>query len=38
MLGSLEVSALGMGCQNFAGMYGPPTDRQRSGPNYSCGL
>jgi aryl-alcohol dehydrogenase-like predicted oxidoreductase len=26
MLGSLEVSALGMGCQNFAGMYGPPTD------------
>lgn len=26
VLGSLEVSALGMGCQNFAGMYGPPTD------------
>jgi aryl-alcohol dehydrogenase-like predicted oxidoreductase len=29
-LGSLEVSALGMGCQNFAGMYGPPTDRQEA--------
>jgi aryl-alcohol dehydrogenase-like predicted oxidoreductase len=28
MLGSLEVSALGMGCQNFAGMYGPPPNRQ----------
>jgi aryl-alcohol dehydrogenase-like predicted oxidoreductase len=30
MLGSLEVSALGMGCQNFAGMYGPPPDRQEA--------
>lgn len=30
MLGSLEVSALGMGCQNFAGMYGPPINRQES--------
>jgi len=30
MLGSLEVSALGMGCMNFAGMYGPPTDRQEA--------
>ena len=30
MLGSLEVSAMGMGCQNFAGMYGPPTDRQEA--------
>ncbi len=30
MLGSLEVSALGMGCQNFAGMYGPPTDREEA--------
>jgi hypothetical protein len=30
MLGSLEVSALGMGCQNFAGMYGPPTNRQEA--------
>jgi aryl-alcohol dehydrogenase-like predicted oxidoreductase len=30
MLGSLEVSALGMGCQNFAGMYGPPTDRKEA--------
>ncbi|MDQ0822481.1 aryl-alcohol dehydrogenase-like predicted oxidoreductase [Arthrobacter sp. V4I6] len=30
MLGSLEVSALGMGCQNFAGMYGPPTDFQEA--------
>lgn len=29
-LGSLEVSAMGMGCQNFAGMYGPPTDRQEA--------
>ena len=29
-LGSLEVSALGMGCQNFAGMYGPPPDRQEA--------
>jgi aryl-alcohol dehydrogenase-like predicted oxidoreductase len=29
-LGSLEVSALGMGCQNFAGMYGPPTNRQEA--------
>lgn len=29
-LGSLEVSALGMGCQNFAGMYGPPIDRQEA--------
>ncbi len=28
MLGSLEVSAMGMGCQNFAGMYSPPTNRQ----------
>lgn len=30
MLGSLEVSAMGMGCQNFAGMYGPPTNRQEA--------
>jgi len=30
MLGSLEVSALGMGCQNFAGMYGPPPNRQEA--------
>jgi aryl-alcohol dehydrogenase-like predicted oxidoreductase len=30
MLGSLEVSALGMGAQNFAGMYGPPIDTQES--------
>ena len=30
MLGSLEVSAIGMGCQNFAGMYGPPTNRQEA--------
>jgi aryl-alcohol dehydrogenase-like predicted oxidoreductase len=30
MLGPLEVSALGMGCQNFAGMYGPPIDTQES--------
>jgi aryl-alcohol dehydrogenase-like predicted oxidoreductase len=29
-LGSLEVSALGLGCQNFAGMYGPPIDRQEA--------
>ena len=29
-LGSLEVSALGLGCQNFAGMYGPPTNRQEA--------
>ena len=29
-LGSLEVSALGLGCQNFAGMYGPPVDRQEA--------
>lgn len=30
MLGSLEVFAMGMGCQNFAGMYGPPTNRQEA--------
>lgn len=30
MLGSLEVSAMGMGCQNFAGMYSPPTNRQEA--------
>jgi aryl-alcohol dehydrogenase-like predicted oxidoreductase len=30
MLGSLEVSAMGMGCQNFAGMYCPPTNRQEA--------
>jgi aryl-alcohol dehydrogenase-like predicted oxidoreductase len=30
MLGALEVSAIGMGCQNFAGMYGPPVNRQES--------
>jgi aryl-alcohol dehydrogenase-like predicted oxidoreductase len=30
MLGSLEVSTLGMGCQNFAGMYGPPIDTQEA--------
>jgi aryl-alcohol dehydrogenase-like predicted oxidoreductase len=30
MLGSLEVSALGLGCQNFAGMYGPPIDTQEA--------
>ncbi len=29
-LGSLEVSALGMGCQNFAGMYNPPPNRQEA--------
>jgi aryl-alcohol dehydrogenase-like predicted oxidoreductase len=29
-LGALEVSALGLGCQNFAGMYGPPIDRQEA--------
>jgi aryl-alcohol dehydrogenase-like predicted oxidoreductase len=29
-LGSLEVSALGMGCMNFTGMYGPPTNRQEA--------
>ncbi|GGW51646.1 aldo/keto reductase [Streptomyces caelestis] len=30
MLGSLEVSALGLGCQNFAGMYGPPIDTKEA--------
>jgi aryl-alcohol dehydrogenase-like predicted oxidoreductase len=30
MLGSLEVSALGMGCQNFAGMYEQPPNRQEA--------
>lgn len=30
MLGSLEVSAMGMGCQNFAGMYGPPPNREEA--------
>ncbi|MER8404383.1 aldo/keto reductase [Mesorhizobium sp. M1307] len=30
MLGSLEVSAMGMGCQNVAGMYSPPTNRQEA--------
>lgn len=26
----LEVSALGLGCMNFAWAYGPPTDRQHA--------
>ena len=30
MLGSLEVSAMGMGCQNFAGMYEPPPEREEA--------
>jgi hypothetical protein len=30
MLGSLEVSAIGFGCMNVAGMYGPPIDRQEA--------
>jgi aryl-alcohol dehydrogenase-like predicted oxidoreductase len=30
MLGSLEVSTLGLGCQNFAGMYSPPVDTQEA--------
>ncbi len=30
MLGSLEVSALGLGAQNFAGMYGPRIDTQEA--------
>lgn len=30
MLGSLEVSALGFGCMNVAGMYGPPIDREEA--------
>jgi aryl-alcohol dehydrogenase-like predicted oxidoreductase len=29
-LGSLEVSALGFGCMNIAGMYNPPIDRQEA--------
>jgi hypothetical protein len=29
-LGSLQVSALGLGCMNFAWAYGPPTDRQQA--------
>jgi aryl-alcohol dehydrogenase-like predicted oxidoreductase len=29
-LGKLEVSALGLGCMNFAWAYGPPTDRQQA--------
>lgn len=29
-LGSLEVSALGLGCMNFAWAYGPPTDREHA--------
>ena len=29
-LGTLEVSAMGMGNQNFAGMYGPPPERQEA--------
>ena len=29
-LRSLEVSALGLGCMNFAWAYGPPTDRQQA--------
>jgi aryl-alcohol dehydrogenase-like predicted oxidoreductase len=29
-LGSLEVSALGLGCMNIAWAYGPPTDRKRA--------
>jgi aryl-alcohol dehydrogenase-like predicted oxidoreductase len=29
-LGSLEVSALGFGCMNVAGMYNPPIDRQEA--------
>jgi len=28
--GTLEVSALGLGCMNFAWAYGPPTDRQHA--------
>lgn len=27
-LGPLEVSAIGFGCMNLGGMYGPPTDRK----------
>lgn len=27
-LGPLEVSAIGFGCMNLAGMYGPPTERK----------
>lgn len=29
-LGTLEVSALGLGCMNVAGMYGPPADRAQA--------
>ena len=29
-LGSLEVSALGLGCMNFDWAYGPPTDRKEA--------
>jgi aryl-alcohol dehydrogenase-like predicted oxidoreductase len=29
-LGTLEVSALGFGCMNVAGMYNPPIDRQEA--------
>ena len=29
-LGKLEVSALGLGCMNFAWAYGPPTDRKHA--------
>lgn len=29
-LGSLEVSALGLGCMNVSGTYGPPLDRQQA--------
>jgi aryl-alcohol dehydrogenase-like predicted oxidoreductase len=29
-LGALEVSALGFGCMNVAGMYNPPIDRQEA--------
>jgi aryl-alcohol dehydrogenase-like predicted oxidoreductase len=29
-LGKLEVSALGLGCMNFAWAYGPQTDRQQA--------
>jgi aryl-alcohol dehydrogenase-like predicted oxidoreductase len=29
-LGSLEVSALGLGCMNLAWAYGPPTDRREA--------
>lgn len=41
-LGSLEVSALGFGCMNLAGIYGPAVDRQEAikvlRRAYNCGV